>query len=179
MKLPIVILCGLSTLVLSACEQTKKQFDFSKKAPDEFAVTTRAPLEMPPSLNTLPKPRPGAPRPQETATDLQAKQTLFGDTVLQTQAAQSDGTISAGEDALLQKTGAYNTNNNIRDKVDAETEVLVKENTSTFDKILGKTGSKVEAPATVVDPMKETERLKANQKIGAPITQGKTPTKEQ
>lgn len=154
-----LLLC-LGTLSLSACEKTREQFDFSKKAPDEFAVTTRAPLEMPPSFNTLPTPRPGAPRPQETATNTQAIQTLFGENAAQ---LQNDGKISSGEDALLQKTGAYNTNDSIRDTIDQETENLAKENTSTFDKIRGKLGSKSDVPADVIDPQEEIERLRAIQ----------------
>ena len=58
----VVSLLTLSALTLSACESTKEQFDFSKKAPDEFAVVKRAPLAMPPSYE-LTAPKPGAPRP--------------------------------------------------------------------------------------------------------------------
>lgn len=172
MRSSLLILCGLSTLALSACEKTREQFDFSKKAPDEFAITTRAPLEIPSSLDTLPKPRPGAPRPQETATDMQAKQTIFGEN---TTPIQADGSISEGENILLQKTGAYQANNDIRDTVDKETDEIIEENTSTFDKIRGKLGDKTDAPATLVDPIKETERIRANQKAGVPITEGETP----
>ena len=177
MKFSLSILCGVGLLTLSACEKTKEQFDFSKKAPDEFSVTTRAPLAMPSSLGTLPKPRPGAPRPQERATDTQAKQALFGDEA--TRPLVTDGSISQGENILLEKTGALETGDNIRDIVDGETEELVKENTSTFDKIRGKLGSKTQTPATVVDPTKEVERIRNNQQTGAPITTGSTPTLKQ
>jgi len=176
MKKYLLILSGLGALTLSACESTREQFDFSKKAPDEFAVTTRAPLEIPPTLNTLPKPRPGAPRPQEMATNTQAKKALFGESAINNQVGE---TISAGEDVLLQKTGAYSVNTNIRDTIDQETENLAEENVSTFDKIRGKLGDKTDVPASVIDPKKEVERLRANQQSGVPITQGKTPTKDQ
>jgi hypothetical protein len=36
----------------------------------------------------------------------------------------------------------------------------------------------VEAPAKVVDPVAETNRIKANKATGKPVTEGKTPTKE-
>ncbi|MEM7617809.1 MAG: DUF3035 domain-containing protein [Pseudomonadota bacterium] len=172
MKSSLLILCGLSMLTLSACAKTREQFDFSKKAPDEFAITTRAPLEIPASLDTLPTPRPGAPRPQEMATDQQAKQTIFGQN---TTLIPSDGSISEGENILLQKTGASQASNDIRDTVDQETDKLAQENTSTFDKIRGKLGDKTDAPTTLVDPIKETERIRANQKAGVPITEGETP----
>lgn len=165
------LVLGFILLALSACSKTKEQFDFSKKAPDEFQVTTRAPLEMPPEF-TLRPPRPGAQRPQEqTATD-EAKQAVFGADVQQ----QAASPITDGESILLQKTGATNIDPNIRDKVDAESATLVKENISTVDKLLGKAGKKIDAPATVVDPVKEAERIKQNNQSGAPITTGETPT---
>lgn len=172
-KLSIFLGCGLSLAALSACQVTKDQFDFSKKAPDEFAVVARAPLEMPDNYD-LPKPRLGAPRPQETSPELQAKQALFGEN-----ATLNNGVATQGEDVMLQKTGAQAANSNIRNVVDAETEELVKENTSTFNRILGRVGKKVDAPATVVDPVKEVERIKQNQQAGKPITEGKTPTLNQ
>lgn len=177
MKSSLLIVCGVSLLTLSACAQTREQFDFSKKAPDEFSVTTRAPLAMPSSLDNLPKPRPGAPRPQELATNTQAKQALFGEQA--TELLVTDGSVSEGENRLLEKTGAFQIGENIRDLIDNETEELVKENTSTFDKIRGRLGSKTQIPATVVNPTKEVERIRNNQQQGAPITTGNTPTLEQ
>lgn len=170
-----LFLLVITAATLTACEKTREQFDFSKKPPDEFAVTTRAPLEMPPSFEQLPKPRPGAPRPQELATDVQAKQAIFGETAN----IEISETPSSGESVLLQKAGATEANSNIRDVVDAETEELVKENTPTFDRIMGKMGRKIDTPATVVDPIKETERIQQNKASGAPITEGETPTFEE
>ena len=43
--------------------------------PDEFTVTTRAPLSMPPDFSLRP-PRPGASRPQELSERQQAEATL-------------------------------------------------------------------------------------------------------
>lgn len=173
------ILVSLSILAvaggLSACAKTKEQFDFSKKAPDEFAVVTRAPLEMPPDYNLRP-PRPGQQRPQEETAVDEAKQAVFG---MEENAAAPVRDVSAGESILLQKTGAATATDNIRDIVDQETSVLVKENTSTVDKILGKAGKKIDAPATVVDPIKESERIIQNKADGKPVTDGKTPTIEQ
>ncbi|MEM6811059.1 MAG: DUF3035 domain-containing protein [Pseudomonadota bacterium] len=168
----------LSLFVLTGCEGTREQFDFSKKAPDEFAITTRAPLEMPSDLGALPPPRPGAPRPQETATDLQARQAIFG--AEKTGQTQIEGaSISSGENRLLQKAGADQASSDIRNIVDAETDELVKENTPTFDRILGKMGNKIDTPATVVDPVGEVERIRVNQETGKPITEGETPTIEE
>ena len=170
------ILAG-TLLSLSACEKTREQFDFSKKAPDEFAVVTRAPLEMPPDY-TLRPPRPGAARPQEETSVEEAKQAVFG-TPQTTQATPRQAEMTQGEAILLQKTGATNAQSNIRDIVDAETAEIVKENTSTVDKLLGKAGKKIDAPATVVDPIKESERIIQNKQSGKSVTDGETPTLEE
>lgn len=171
-KFLLSILLSGATLSMTACEATKEQFDFSKKAPDEFAVVTRAPLEMPPDYSLRP-PRPGAQRPQEDTAVDEAKQVVFGANQ-QPQAISRD--ITQGEAILMEKTGAVSANNNIRDIVDQETAELVKENTSTVDKLLGKAGKKIDTPATIVDPVKESERIIQNKEAGKSVTDGKTPT---
>ncbi len=170
----LFIILGSVMVLLTSCEKTREQFDFSKKAPDEFAIITRAPLEMPPNYE-LRAPTPGADRPQESAPEEQAKQALFGQTANE---SKIDGTTK-GESILLQKTGAQQVDPNIRDVVDAETEEVIKENTSTFDRIMGKAGKKIDTPATVVDPIKEHERLIGNKKAGKPVTDGETPSIDQ
>lgn len=167
------------TLSLTACSKTQEQFDFSKKAPDEFAVTTRAPLEMPPDYNLRP-PRPGAPRPQEDSATEEAKQAIFGEQETTAQKTKTEATtMTGGEAILLQKSGATAVDPNIRDTIDRETVELVEENTSTVDRILGKAGKKIDAPATIVDPVKESERILQNKEAGKPVTDGKTPTIKQ
>ena len=153
----VFLLLSLLSLPLMACESTKEQFDFSRKAPDEFAVVKRAPLEMPPSY-TLRPPTPGAPRPQEQGTTEQAAEAVFGET------APSSGTpaattTSTGEQILLQKSGATTVQNDIRNIVDAETVKRAEEEKPTFDRIMGITGKKYEAPAKTINPVKERERL--------------------
>ena len=173
-KFSVLSLCAISTL--TACEKTKEQFDFSKKAPDEFAVVTRAPLELPPDYRLRP-PRPGAPRPQEDTAIDEAKQAVFG--TEQLQPAEQAEPMSDGESILLRRSGATNVNPNIRDIIDSETADIAKEETPTIDRLLGKIGKKVDAPATVVDPIKESERITQNKEAGKPITEGETPTIEQ
>jgi hypothetical protein len=150
----LLSLCSIS--VLSACSKTKEQFDFSKKAPDEFAVVKRAPLEMPTSIK-LPPPRPGAPRPQEAASTDQAKQILFGRT--ENTATQPS---TSSESILLQRAGANNVSADIRDVVDAETLESREDSISTFDKIIGRNSSG-SSSTNVIDPKEELKRLEAQQ----------------
>ena len=161
---------------LCACESTKEQFDFSKKAPDEFAVVRRAPLAMPPSV-TLPKPQPGAPRPQEPSPTDMARASVLGEDPTAATAA-SDNTISQGENVLLQKTGAAKASPAIRAQVDRETDAIVKEETPGIDTLRKWVGQDVEEPATVVDPVAEAERIKRNKAAGRPVTYGKSPERE-
>ena len=172
--LPAMVVTALS---LSGCSKTKEQFDFSKKAPDEFKITTRAPLEMPPNYQLRP-PRPGAQRPQEDTAIEEAKQAVFG--VESTQPQQQAEPMTQGEAILLQKSGANAIDPNIREKLDAEADEIAKEETPTLDRILGKvSGKQADAPATVVDPIKETERIIQNKEQGKPVTDGETPTVKQ
>lgn len=173
-----IVLAGfLVTIALTtvACEGTKEQFDISKKAPDEFAITKRAPLEMPPDY-TLRPPAPGTPRPQEQAADTQAKAALVGEAAANR--APVEG-LTPGESVLLQKTGAYQANENIRRTVDKETAELSDEELPGIDKLKKMVGKDVEPPAKVVDPKAETERLKQNRAAGKPVTEGETPSIEE
>lgn len=154
------LVLAIAMMTLTACAQTKEQFDFSNKAPDEFKVTTRAPLELPPDF-TLRPPRPGVQRPQEDSAVEEAKQAVFGSTPQATAVQQSE--VTQGEAILLQKTGAASIDPDIRTKVDAESATLAKDSQSTVDKLLGKVGKKADVEADVIDPVKEAERLKQGQ----------------
>jgi Protein of unknown function (DUF3035) len=166
-----------ASLTLSACESTREQFDFSKKAPDEFAVVKRAPLEMPPSFEVR-APRPGAPRPQEQATDQMAREAILGPDAQKALAKEAG--VTQGEAVLLQKTGAANASPAIRAKVDAETAELIKEETPGINALKEMVGQKATEPSfEEVDPIAETNRIKQNKAQGKPIGTGKTPIKDE
>lgn len=161
---------------LSACQKTKEQFDFSKKAPDEFAVVRRAPLEMPPTFDVVP-PRPGAPRPQEQATDQLARDAILGEDARKSLAKQTG--VTEGEAVLLQKTGAANATPAIRAQVDKETAEIIKDETPGIDTLKKMVGQKPSEPnIEVVDPVAEANRIKQNKAQGKPVNAGKTPTIE-
>lgn len=171
------ILVLAASLSLAACEKTREQFDFSKKPPDEFAVVKRAPLEMPPDY-AIHAPRPGAPRPQEQATDQLARQVILGEDAQK--AIARDVGVSQGEAVLLQKTGAVNASPAIRAQVDKETAEIIEDDTPGIAKLQKMVGQKPkEAPAPVVDPVAEANRIKQNKAQGKPVTTGKTPVKEE
>jgi Protein of unknown function (DUF3035) len=69
------LLCPMGALAMSGCTDMKRAIGLEKTSPDEFAVESRAPLEMPPDFDLRP-PQPGASRPQEKSSDKLAKQAI-------------------------------------------------------------------------------------------------------
>jgi hypothetical protein len=67
--------CSAGALLVSGCTDLKRSIGLEKTSPDEFAVESRAPLEMPPDFDLRP-PQPGAARPQEKSSDLQARNVI-------------------------------------------------------------------------------------------------------
>jgi len=154
---------GLACLGGCSGEQIERNFGLVRDSPDEYTVTTRAPLSMPPDAQ-LPKPQPGAPRPQEQSTQLQALETLAPDVALQ----GTGGSNSPGQQALVQSAAASSQApvGAGRNELDRPGEGLVNE--LMFWKG-GRAGS-------VVDAQAEKRRLEQNAALGRPPTDGATPT---
>src|SRR6195952_5646227 len=110
------LLLGGALVLLGGCSGDKlaRTFGLTRDAPDEYTVTTRAPLSMPPDYNLRP-PRPGAPRPQEQSERDQAASALVPSLALSSPQAEA----SPGQAALLQETGPA-APSDIRSKVDQE-----------------------------------------------------------
>jgi len=140
--------------------------------PDEFAVVTKAPLELPPDYNLRP-PEPGAPRPQETPPRDQAAAALFKGSI-DDQSAYPAG-ASLGEQALLSKANALDADSNIRQIVNSETLELEDKNVGFIDELLFWREGGV--PATTVKAGEESERLRINEQAGKSVTEGETPMK--
>lgn len=172
-RLKIFSLIMIAALSLAGCSNAKDKLGLTKKSPDEFAVVKRAPLSMPPNY-TLRPPSPGAPRPQEQSPQEQAKQTVFGSPA---EGAQQEQIDSGPDSTFLSKAGAINSDPAIRQRVDTETSALNEKEMPVIKRVLGMDGQ-ANAPASVVNPKEEAERLKKNQQQGKPVTDGKTPSVE-
>ena len=163
----LVLLFG-TTLLLAGCESgaLTRTFGLTRDAPDEFTVTTRAPLSMPPDFNLRP-PRPGAPRPQEQSEQSQAEEILVPQTAL---SGQRSGAASPGQAALLNQTGP-SAPTDIRRKVDADAR-----NDQSDDGFVDKRlyWRKADANKSLVDPDGEAKRLRDNAALGQPATSGET-----
>jgi hypothetical protein len=157
-------------VALGGCENTKNMLGMTKQVPDEFAVVTRAPLELPPDFGLRP-PKPGAERPQETNTRDRARQLLLGKRdpgAVSTASAQKNavasGRYSKGEAALLSRAGALDANPAIRQEVNAETDKLAAGGNGFMDKVLFWRDKEPEGQ--IIDAQKEARRLREASALG-------------
>ncbi len=165
-----IILFSVAAL-LGGCESFNKAFGYAKNAPDEFAVYSRAPLSLPPDYGLRP-PRPGATGNATLATPSGGG---LLDVLKKKQAPTQKVPAGPGVQALLRETGALDADPNIRATIDRETSLITKDNKGVTERILffGAGSS-----ASVIDPVKESRRIRENQALGKPITAGETPTIE-
>lgn len=164
-QIVLVAYCGLGLAACSGDELTRT-FGLTRDAPDEFLVTTRAPLSMPSDF-TLPLPRPGASRPQELTQRQQAEATLTPDVVL----AQSTATSTPGQQALIAAAGPP-APADIRKLVDSEAARRTSSRPLS-DRLLF--WQSPPPPGTQVDPQRESARLRQNAALGQSPEMGDTP----
>jgi hypothetical protein len=159
----------IGTAALSACSGNDlvRTFGLVRDAPDEFQVTTRAPLSMPPDFALRP-PRPGEARPQEQSTRNAAESTLVPQAAL---AGPANGPSTAGQQALVAAAGPP-APSDIRAKIASESSLDVPDQTLTERLMFWKPKP---IPGTLVDPNKEALRLRENSALGQNVEQGDTP----
>jgi hypothetical protein len=166
------LLLGGSLILLGGCSSDKlaRTFGLTRDAPDEYTVTTRAPLSMPPDYNLRP-PRPGAPRPQEQSERQQAQETLAPQMALNA----PQGSASPGQTALLDQTGPA-APGDIRNQVDQDANNAANDD-GFVDKVLY--WRKPNTQAVQVDAPAEAQRLRQDAALGQPPNVGDTPIIQQ
>jgi Protein of unknown function (DUF3035) len=163
----ILLLSG-SLALLAGCsgDQLTRTFGLTRDAPDEYTVTTRAPLSMPPDYNLRP-PSPGAARPQEQSEQQQAEEALVPQLAL----GSPTGSESPGQLALMQQAGPA-APADIRRKVDQDAQSATADE-GFIDKLLY--WRKPNTQHAEVDPTKESQRLRENAALGEGPNVGETP----
>jgi hypothetical protein len=172
---------ALAAAALTGCDSARETFGFTKQAPDEFEVVTRAPLVIPPDYGLRP-PQPGAQRPQEKEIRDQARETVTGRNAEagRPQLASTNPSPAAGpprtegERALLTKAGALDADPTIRRTVDRESTLLAEADAGFIDRLIF--WQDKPPPGTVVDPDAETKRIREAMAQGDAPTKGETPT---
>ncbi len=171
-------LAVLLLLGLSGCGAFRDELGLTKKAPDEFAVVSRAPLVLPPNYQLRP-PRPGAPRPQQSRPVQKARAALFSSgqrSPGQARAVTSGDVASVGETALLDRAGSAGVDPNIRRVINAESATIADKDTSLTERLIFR--RERETTGEVIDARGEAKRIRANQATGEPVTTGATPVIE-
>ena len=167
----------IGTFGLGGGENAKETIGLAKQAPDEFAVVTRAPLNIPPKFDLRP-PKLGAKRPQKVTPTSKARTILLRKNSLRektekTNAAIASGRFSNGEIAFLQVAGALDADSSIRQIVNKESSVLAEVGNGILRKVIF--WRKDEKSGVLVDAEKEAKRLRQVVAEGEPVTKGETP----
>jgi hypothetical protein len=165
----ILLLAAVLPLALAGCgtSDISRTFGLNRDSPDEFQVTTRAPLSMPPNYALRP-PRPGEVRPQERSESQQAEALLAPQSAL---ASDQGGSASAGQQALLAAAGPA-APANIRQRVNSDA-AIDQTDRSFADKLMF--WHTPPDNSVQVDPQKEAQRLRENAALGRSDTAGDTP----
>jgi hypothetical protein len=166
----VPLLLGCTLLAGCSSDKLARTFGLTRDAPDEYTVTTRAPLSMPPDYNLRP-PRPGTPRPQEQSEREQAAEALVPQLAL----GAPQGSASAGQSALVQEAGPA-APSDIRRKIDQEANRSNGDD-SFVDQVLY--WRKPNAQHVQVDAAQESKRLRQNSALGEGPDVGNTPIIQQ
>src|SRR6201996_8068487 len=135
---------GASLVALAACSSIREEAGLTKQSPDEFAVTTKAPLIIPPDFNLRP-PSPGAAPLNQTDPTSAAELAMFNSPDPATVAAQMQGNYSASEKMLLANARTQNADPTVRAQLQSDEKNMQGADPSFTDRILG---SPAKAPAS-------------------------------
>lgn len=175
----VVALLAAVAMTAAGCDSAREMLGQGKRAPDEFLVYSRKPLNVPPNYDLRP-PSGEAARGLANEPVSDARSALVGGG-----SAAAGGSVSArsyptaaadtpGMAALLQRTGAMEADPDIRAQINRETTILAEKDQSLTERLLfWKTPTEY---GTVVDPEEESRRIRENQALGKAVTEGRTPT---
>jgi Protein of unknown function (DUF3035) len=159
-----VVALSFCAAALGGCESFRQAAGLNKKPPDEFAVTTKAPLVIPPDFNLQP-PLPGAPPTNSLDPSSNAEAALFNaSTDPQTIASRMGGNLTPGEKMLLANAKAQAADPGIRARLNADQRAAVQNADRSFtDRILSSSvtpdnGKPINADAEVNKGRKTTTK---------------------
>ena len=159
-----LLLCA--PLALAGCgDSLARSFGLQRTSPNEFLVTTRAPLSMPPNYMLQP-PQPGAARPMEQSASRSAESALVPQ-----QALAAPAGTSRGQQALVEAAGPP-APAGIRASVNAQAAADHPSSGLTDKLLFWKLPAQ---PGITVDPKKEAERLREDAALGKNSADGTTP----
>ena len=171
----IVAACVAGTMLVG-CGDVTSFLGQEKRSPDEFAVYQRAPLSLPPDYGLRP-PVPGTARTQGSEPEERARKALRGGRAgRRTAAPPRTPGESRGLQAFTRRLGVDQADPDIRAVINRETTFLAEEDKTVAERIMF--WGTPTAYGSAVDPQKESRRLRENQALGRPITEGDVPVIE-
>jgi hypothetical protein len=171
-------------LTLAGCARgtVQEALGMGKRSPDEFSVVSRAPLILPPDYGLRP-PQPGESRPGVDTPSERARSSLTGGPGQQALGAEQevvsatfdapDEVESSGERALVAQATTTPADPDIRRRIAEENMELAEVEQALFTRLV--MWRQPQSLGTVVDPVAESERLRANRAAGKPPTEGDSP----
>jgi hypothetical protein len=135
-SLTLIALVATTAALLGGCQSMRDAAGLGKKPPDEFAVTTKAPLVIPPGYNLMP-PSPGAAPTNSLATDAQAQAAMFSAGDATAVAANLQGNYSPAERMLLATAGANRADPGIRQMLQSDQNKMQGADPSFTAKLMG------------------------------------------
>ncbi|WP_174291986.1 DUF3035 domain-containing protein [Sphingomonas bacterium] len=134
MRKSVFLAIGLGAALLAGCGHR----GYDRARPDEFAVARQAPLVIPPDFSLAP-PRPGEVRPQDTASNAQTLDALFGGTAPR----------SGSETAIVAEAGGSEAGDaGVRSNVGDPKTTVVNKGATTRDIVAAPQGDGRDARAT-------------------------------
>jgi len=175
-SLRTALLIAVAAMALTGCDTLRSAAGMDKSAPDEFAVTTKAPLVIPPDFNLQP-PRPGAvPTNQVEPTDA-AETALFGNDPA-TVAAQLPDSYSETEKMLLANAKVQNIDPQIRQHLVSDYKSMIAADDGFTSDILLWQKPKTDS-GTPLDADREARKIDGERAGQAPGAPNPPPPKEE
>jgi hypothetical protein len=171
-------------LTLAGCARgtVQEALGMGKRSPDEFAVVSRAPLILPPDYGLRP-PDPSQSRPGVDTPSERARTSLTGGPLQQVPEAGQEvvsaafdepgPAASSGERALVAQATPTPVDPDIRRRLAEENMELAQVEQALFTRLV--MWRQPQSLGTVVDPVAESERIRANRAAGKPLTEGDSP----
>jgi len=165
-------LLAVAAVALTGCDTLRSAAGMDKTAPDEFAVTTKAPLVIPPDYNLLP-PRPGAVPTNQVEPTEAAENALFGNDAA-TIASQLPNSYSESEKMLLANAKVQNIDPHIRQNLVSDYKNMVGADDGFTKDILFWQAPKKDETNAPLDADKEAKKIDG-QRAGQPPAPGAQP----
>lgn len=165
-------------ILLIGCSSARDIVGLGKQSPDEFEVVTRAPLSLPPDYG-LRVPIPNISRTQEKSVRDSADDLISsrGSSSRQKLSRRNRlGATSPAEDAILGRAQARSSDDSIRAKLSSDNKTISGTDKKLIDKIIFWQGA--EKPGAILDPEKESKRIKDLKSDGKTPANGDVPVIE-